>query len=393
MSVREEVVNVSRSPALARSPPVPLDSQAHAPITVQTAKAVSSDPRWLFSDTVPRTHKHRAPEFAINAHQQPTYPLFIPASVLSSDDLSSSIVSLSESSESDDESKSSPLSLSIVDKQADRGCMHHDHNSYDQQVQLERARVRRELLGHDQSPSHQQHHSHNQHSPQQHQTGGAGAGGSSIGDETEDGERSSSDGVDADDGTGLDDNDDGPNYVHPSPKLAAQFLSATTTSGAAVAIETGPDPDSETASEIDAELFFSSLIKSASSSSCGDSDDDDSEDGDEVMLDVEIGVEIPGAPGPRGDGNVDHDPNNGNDDNHSGHHNDKVVRKALGDPALMVREGWDGALVFATDTGTQGRGGVLDVAFERSSSWSRERASARRPSRIPRTCTHTHTRI
>ena len=35
-------------------------------------------------------------------------------------------------------------------------------------------------------------------------------------------------------------------------------------------------------SEIDAELFFSSLIKSASSSSCGDpEDDDDSEDGDE----------------------------------------------------------------------------------------------------------------
>jgi hypothetical protein len=49
---------------------------------------------------------------------------------------------------------------------------------------------------------------------------------------------------------------------------------------------------------------------------------------------------------------------------------------------MMVREGWDGTLVFATDIGTQGRGGVLDAAFERSSSWSRER---RRPSR----CTHT----
>ena len=152
---------------------------------------------------------------------------------------------------------------------------------------------------------------------------------------------------------GFDDNDDGPNYVHPSPKLAAQFLSATTTTDAAVAIETDPDSDSETESEIDAALFFSSLIKSASSSSCGDSDDDDSEDGDSVMLDVEIGVEIPGAPGPRGDGNVDHDPNNGSDGNHSGHHNDKVVRKALGDPAMMVREGWDGALVFATDIGTR----------------------------------------
>ena len=317
-----------------------------------------------FSDTVPRTHKHRAPESASNAHQQPTYPLFIPASVLSSDDLSSSSVSLSESSESDDESEASPLSLSIVDEQADRGRMHHDHNTYDQQVQLERARVRRELLGHDQAPSHQQHHSHNQHSPQQHQTGGAGAGGSSIGDETEDGERSSSDGVDADDGTESDDDDD-PNGVHQ----ATQFLSATTTTDAAVAIETDPDSDSETESEIDAELFFSSLIKSASSSSCGDSEDD-SEDGDEVMLDVEIGVEIPGAPESRGDGNIDHDPNNGNDDNH----NDRVVRKELGDPAMMVREGWDGALVFATDIGTQGRGGVLDAAFERSSSWSRERA-------------------
>ena len=325
-----------------------------------------------FSDTVPRTRKHRAPESAINAHQQPTYPLFIPASVLSSDDLSSSSVSLSESSESDDESEPLPLSLSIVDEQADRGRMHHDHNTYDQQVQLERARVRRELLGHDQSPSHQQHHSHNQHSPQQHHTGGAGGGGSSIGDETEDGERSSSDGVDADDGTESDDDDD-PNDIHPNPELATQFLSATTTTDAAVAIETDPDSDSETESEIDAELFFSSLIKSATSSSCGDSEDD-SEDGDEVMLDVEIGVEIPGAPGPRGDGNPDHDPNIGNDENHGGNHNDKVVRKELGDPAMMVREGWDGALVFATDIGTQGRGGVLDVAFERSSSWSRERA-------------------
>ena len=118
------------------------------------------------------------------------------------------------------------------------------------------------------------------------------------------------------------------------------------------------------------------LIKSAPSSSCGDSEDDDSEDGDEVMLDVEIGVEIPGAPGPRGDSNVDHDPKNGNDGNHSGNHDDKVLRKELGDPTMMVREGWDGALVFATDIGTQGRGGVLDVAFERSSSWSLDRARA-----------------
>ena len=51
-----------------------------------------------------------------------------------------------------------------------------------------------------------------------------------------------------------------------------------------------------------------------------------------MMLDVEIGVEIPGAPEPRGDSNVDHGPNNGNNDTHSGNHNDKVVRKEMGDP-------------------------------------------------------------
>ena len=44
--------------------------------------------------------------------------------------------------------------------------------------------------------------------------------------------------------------------------------------------------------------------------------DDNSEDDDEVMLDIEIGVEIPGAPGPRGDSNVDHNPNNSNDETH-----------------------------------------------------------------------------
>lgn len=205
-----------------------------------------------------------------------------------------------------------------------------------------------------------------------------GGGGSSSGVESEDDGRSSSDGVgssDADDGTESDDDD--PNDVHPD-------LSTTTTTDAAAAIEIDPDSDSETEteSEIDAELFFSNLIKSASSSSCGDSEDDDPEDGDadadadEVMLDVEIGVEIPGAPEPRGDGVGDR-----YHDYHNGNHNDKVVRREPGDPAMMVREGWDGALVFATDIGTQGRGGVLDVAFERSSSWSRERApSISRPS-------------
>lgn len=341
-----------------------------------------------FSDTVPRRHKHSALSSANNTHQQPTYPLFIPASVLSSDDLSSSSVSLSESSESDDECESSPLSLSMVDEQADRGRTHHHQNSYDQQAQLERARVRRELLGHDQSPSHQQqHHSHNQqeharahHPPQQHHTGGVGGRGSS--NETEDDERSSSGGVgssDSDDGTESDDDD--PNGVHPNPKLTTQFLSTATTDAA---IEIDPDSDSETESEVDAELFFSNLIKSASSSSCGDSEGDDSEvgdadaDADEVMLDVEISVEIPGAPGPGRD-NHDHDPNNGGGGDHNGKDNNKVVRREPGDPAMMVREGWDGALVFATDIGTQGRGGVLDVAFERSSSWSRERASHLHP--------------
>ena len=55
----------------------------------------------------------------------------------------------------------------------------------------------------------------------------------------------------------------------------------------------------------------------------------------------------------------------GNGGNHSGNHNDKVVRKEMGDPAMMDREGWDGALVFATDIGTLGRGGALGAAFER----------------------------
>lgn len=60
---------------------------------------------------------------------------------------------------------------------------------------------------------------------------------------------------------------------------------------------------------------------------------------------------------------------------------------------MMVREGWDGALVFATDIGTQGRGGVLDAAYERSSSWSRERApsvSRMHPHARPHTHTHAH---
>jgi hypothetical protein len=333
--------------------------------------------------------------------------------VLSSDDLSSSSVTLSESSDTDDQCELSPspvplslsLSLAIGDEQADRGHTHHHQNSYDQHVQLERARVRRELLGHDQSPSHQQHHAHNHnhnqqnhapahHAPQQHPTVGAGGGHSSSGDETEDEQSSSGDvgSSDSDDGTDSDDGD--PNIItNPNPKLNTRFPAA--------AIEI--DPDSDTESEIDAELFFSNLIKSASSSSSSDDDDDDSEDGngdrdadaDEVMLDVEIGVEIPGAPGTRGDGNEDEDEEN--DDRGgggNGNHNDKKAHRGLEDPAMMVREGWDGALVFATDIGTQGRGGVLDAAFERSSSWSRERApsvSRMHPHARPHTHTHTST--
>ena len=305
------------------------------------------------------------------------YPLFIPASVFSSDDLSGSSVSLSESSESDDESESSPLSLSISTNRRIGGACTTTTTPTTNRFSSN-ARVcdtncsdtaNRRLTNN--ALHNQQDHARAPHAPRQHHTGGASGEGSSTSDGTEEGERSSSDRVDAYDGTESDDDDD-PNDVHPNPKLATQFLSAATTTDATGAIETDPDSESETESEIDAELFVSSLINSASSSSCGDSKDGDSEDGDSVMLDVEIGVEIPGAPGPRGDSNADRDPNNGNGDNH----NDRVVRKELGDPAMMVCEGWDGALVFVTDTGTQGRGGVLDVAFERSSSWSRERARA-----------------
>ena len=355
-----------------------------------------------FSDTVPRRHRHDSS--AHITHQQPAYPLFLPASVLSSGDLSSSSVTLSESSDTDDQCESSPspvslsLSLSIGNEQADRGHTHHQQHSYDQQLHLERARVRRELLGHDQSPPHQQqqHHSHNHnhdhnqqnnarahHPPQQHPT--AGGGRSSSGDETED-ERSSSGDIgssDSDDGTESDDGD--PNITdNPHPKLTTRFHAAP--------IEI--DPDSETESEIDAELFFSNLIKSASSSS-SDDDSDDSDDGnadaDEVMLDVEIDVEIPGT---GGDGDNEEDEVNddgGGGDNGNDNDNGEEAQRWLGDPAMMVREGWDGALVFATDIGTQGRGGVLDAAYERSSSWSRERAPS-----VPRMHpharhTHTHT--
>ena len=37
----------------------------------------------------------------------------------------------------------------------------------------------------------------------------------------------------------------------------------------------------------------------------------------------------------------------------------------MGDPAMTDREGWDGALAFAADIDTQGRGGALGAAFER----------------------------
>ena len=316
--------------------------------------------------------------------------------MLSSDDLSSSSVTLSESSETDDQCESSPspvplpLSLSIGDEQADQGPTHHHQNSYDQHMQLERARVRRELLGHDQSPSHhQQHHQQNHarahYAPQQHPT--AGGGRSSSGDETED-ERSSSGDIgssDSDDGTDSDDGD--PNIIdNPNPNSTTRFPVA--------AIEI--DPDLETESEIDAELFFSNLIKSASSASSSDDDDDASEDGngdgdadaDEVMLDVEIGVEIPGAPGTGGDSDEDEDDDGGG----GGGDNGEEAQGGPDDPAMMVREGWDGTLVFATDIGTLGRGGVLDAAFERSSSWSRERApSISRMHPHVRPYTHMHT--
>ena len=327
-------------------------------------------------------------------------------SVLSSGDLSSSSVTLSESSDTDDQCESSPspvsLSpfLSIGDEQADRGHTHHHQSSYDQQVHLERARVRRELLGHDQSPSHQQHHAHNHnhnhdqqdharahHPPQQHPP--AGGGRSSSGDETED-ERSSSGNVgssDSDDGTESDDGD--PSIIkHPNPRLTTRFP--------ATAIEI--DPDSETGSEIDAELFFSNLIKSESSSSSSDGDSDDSDDGnadededaDEVMLDVEIGIEIPGTGG--SGGNDEEEVNDDGGDGGNNNINSEDAQKGPADPAMMVREGWDGALVFATDIGTQGRGGVLDAAFERSSSWSRERApSVPRMHSRARPHAHTHT--
>ena len=359
-----------------------------------------------FSDTVPRRGKHDSS--ANIAHQQPAYPLFLPASVLSSGDLSSSSVTLSESSDTDDQCDSSPspvsLSpfLSIGDEQADRGHTHHHQSSYDQQVHLERARVRRELLGHDQSPSHhQQHHAHNHnhnhnhnqqdharahHPPLHHPT--AGGGRSLSGDETED-ERSSSGNVgssDSDDGTESDDGD--PNIIkHPNPKLTTRFP--------ATAIEIDPDSGSE--SEIDAELFFSNLIKSASSSSSSDGDSDDSDDGnedededaDEVMLDVEIGVEIPGTGRSGGNDEVEVNDDGGGDDGHN-NDNSEETQRGPADPAMMVREGWDGALVFATDIGTQGRGGVLDAAFERSSSWSRERAPSV-PRMHSRTRAHIHT--
>jgi hypothetical protein len=338
-----------------------------------------------FSDTVPRRHKHPTSSSANNVQQQPhqqphqqPYPLFVPANVLSSDDLSSSSVSLSESSESDDECESSSLSLSLSmggDEQADRGRTHHQ-NSYDQQAQLERARVRRELLGHNQPSPHQQQQQHHTYNQQDHVRAHpppplqytAGGGGTSSGDsETEDDERSS--GSDSDDGTDSDDGDPDPNG--DLNLTATRFLSSST-----AAIEV--DPDSESESEVDAELFFSNLIKSASSS------DDDSEDGDggndEVMLGVEIGIEIPGAPGTGGDHN-DRDNHHGDAGGNHGNGNHEVTR-GWRDPAMMVREGWDGTLVFATDIGTHDRGGVLDAAFERSSSWSRERRppSLSRPS-------------
>jgi hypothetical protein len=319
--------------------------------------------------------------------------------VLSSDDLSSSSVTLSESSESDDDQcESLSLSLSMGDEHADRGPTHHHQNSYDQHAQLERARVRRELLGHDQSPyahnhnHNQQNHAHVHHPPQHHPT--AGGGGSSSGGETEDDQRSSSGDVgssDSDDDTDSDDGD--PNIIdNPNPQLTTRFPVA--------AIEI--DPDSESESEVDAELFFTNLIKSASSSSSSDDDDDDSEDGngdgdadaDEVMLDVEIGVEIPGVPWVGGDGDGDDDGDNDGDGGDNGNDNDQGARRESGNPAMMVREGWDGALIFATDIGTQGRGGVLDAAFERSSSWSRERApsfSHLHPYTRPQTHTHTST--
>jgi hypothetical protein len=232
-------------------------------------------------------------------HPKP-FPTFVPASVLSSDDLSAS----EDSDRSDDETEEDTLPEDIVAN--DRG------------IANERAHTHRKLFDteDDQVPTRVP-WKYNKHSNSRRSTPVV----KTVVD-VDDGSRSSGNEEDDEKSSGDDEDDDDDDEVEieldqPTP------MQTTTQS----------DDEDDT---MDAQLFFNNLLDESSASG-----DEVHSDSDSVMGDIVTGA--------AGLSDTDTD----------------VEIEQLEQP-LMVKEGWDGQLVFSTDIHPPA--GLLDFTFERNTS-------------------------
>lgn len=233
-------------------------------------------------------------------HTKPRFPTFVPASVLSSDDLSAS----EDSERSDDETEEDELPNDIV--------------ANDRAIAQERARTHRKLLEieEDQIPTRVP-WKYNNHSNSRRTTPIV-----KTAIEIDDGSRSSGNEEDDEESSGDDEDDDEDDEAevepdHPTP------MQATTLS----------DEEDDT---MDAHLFFSHLLDESSGS-----EDDARSDGDSIVGDIVAGA--------AGLSDTDTD----------------VEIESLEQP-MMIKEGWDGQLVFSTEIHPPA--GLLDFALEGNAS-------------------------
>lgn len=248
-------------------------------------------PKSIVTSTTTQTLSSSAPpnrNNSVQVHHPPPdhsrYPTFLPASVLSSDDLSGSDDSeLTDEDETDEEPY--PEEKLVIDSQANR----------------ERARTHRELLGNDddhliptRAPwKYNRHTKSNRHTPtanaahEDEDVEGAGSSGNEEDDEKsddEDDDEDEEDEVDAD---------------QPTP----------------MQIETLSDDEDD---KLDARLFFNNLLAESSGS-----EDEVQSDRDSVMGDIVVDA---------AESDTDTD-----------------VEVGQFEQPLMVKEGWDGELVFSTE--------------------------------------------
>lgn len=251
--------------------------------TVHTSSAPSRQPH--------DHHNIQAHHPSPDHRGKPRFPVFVPASLLSSDDLSGS-----------EDSK-------LTDEETDEDRYPEETLVIDHQLAHDRARTNRELLGNDDAlvptrapRKYKRHTNSKRHTP----TVNDDLDGSRSSGNEEDDEKTDEEDEDEDDEADGD-------ADHPTP------------------MQVDPLSDDED-EKLDAQLFFSNLLAETS----GSEDEDAATDRDSVMGDIALG--------------------------HEGSDTDTDVEVGQFEQPLMVKEGWDGELVFSTEILPPP--GALDFAFE-----------------------------